>query len=110
MTRRKLFQALAGLPLVGRLVAVPSKPNFPDGLRALMAMPTIEEVIWKHGVTHYVGYDTGRSDVNVVAPHQFHATVAEALKNVVPGRGDTVVVAAGHQAAPLLSGSHTIYA
>jgi hypothetical protein len=95
MTRRTLFQALAGLPVVGRLVAASYAADYAASLRRSLAA---EREIWVGGpVTHYVGFDTGRSDVNVAAPHRSHQTIAEALEYVVAGRGDTIVVAPGHE-------------
>jgi hypothetical protein len=91
MTRRTLFQALAGLPVVGRLVAASYAADYAASLRRSLAA---EREIWVGGpVTHYVGFDTGRSDVNVAAPHRSHQTIAEAMEAAVDG--DRIVVAPG---------------
>jgi hypothetical protein len=74
----------------------------------LRANALAAEAIAAPPVTHYVGFDTGRSDVNVAAPHRSHQTIAEALEYVVAGRGDTIVVAPGHEErlpAPVLDPS-----
>lgn len=90
MTRRKLFAMLAGLPVVGRLAGEPKAPQwFSD-------MPGLEEVM-AGPVTHYVGFDTGRSDVNAVARCRFHDTLAEAVQHTVLGRGDRILIAPGHR-------------
>jgi hypothetical protein len=59
----------------------------------LRANALAAEAIAAPPVTHYVGFDTGRSDVNVAAPHRSHQTIAEAMEAAVDG--DRIVVAPG---------------
>jgi len=118
MTRRTLFQALAGLPVVGKLAEqLAEQPGAPwvdaSGRTHYKWRWEVEEmddfdvVNWTGrlpdtmaeefppgpAVTHYVGFDTGRSDVNVAAPHRSHQTIAEAME--AAGHGDRIVVAPG---------------
>lgn len=86
MTRRKLFQILACLPVVGRLVA---KPEPMDWYTASIPLPKDALVGFVGPVTHRVGTGWGLS-------YPQYPTIAEALKHVVEGRGDRIVIAAGH--------------
>lgn len=104
MTRRGWLRLLAGLPVVGKLAAEPwpeGLARISPGLRAdlldQMAGAVFDEP-FTAPATHYVGFDIYFIAQNLRFPKDtFHKTIAEAMECVVPGRGDRILVAPGHQ-------------